>query len=520
MYSFVRNTLVGACLSGSALARAQAAEPDAEPTRPNPPGDPAAANGAEIERTTTSEAVDGADEKPAWSVAVSGYFRAPIMFGVSRRPDPGSAGGERKLQLTYAPNRVLDADYNSFAYTRLPEADWAELFVTARRPHVEATIALMGRWYNWAGYEDGAAGWLPSQAWLHLDTDFSLGGLRPHVDLKGGVFWQRWGNFDKYDTYMFGRFHQAGLALELQVPLGSDTEIRLTEGFGTNRNGAPGVGTGLTLLHYSHLGLRYDELVNIGLYHNVSWTRDPTLFVPGAEPAASDLVPSGPAGAPGGGPYDEAKAARMHVLGADLDLRLPLLGHVWLAASRITLTNGWALPGIVEVLHSPGGSGIATNYLGFGEAGSTGSGSLGSLALLYEASLAGLLGQPRGTLPDLKWSVFGMLAHARRELAPDAVIPRTLTQSKWGSDFTVAVWPWLALLLRYDTVDLDADADGRSFRALTPRVIFTSHAIATESLWLQYSRYFYDDVHLETDPGQPYPNPDRHVVKVQANVSF
>jgi hypothetical protein len=347
-----------------------------------------------------------------------------------------------------------------------------------------------------------------------------LGGYTPHVELKGGVFWQRWGTFEKYDTYLFGRFHQAGAALELQLPLGG-AEARLVGGVGTNRNGAPGVATGLTLLHYAHAGLKYGKVLDVGLYHNSSWTRDPTLFLPPVTVPATPLPAPGPEGEPGGGPYSDAREAHMDVYGADVHLRLPRVGHAWVAVSRIGVENGWALPGIVEVMHSPGGSGLANNYLGYGELGSTGSGTLTNLAVWYESSLRELRGQSASTLPNLALNAFGMLTHVRRDLLPEATIADRVTQLKWGSDLTLKMLPWLAAMLRYDSVDLDADADGRAFRVLTPRVIFTSHVMSTESIWLQYSRYFYDDdVLLETSASQPYPNPDRHVVKLQANLSF
>jgi hypothetical protein len=497
-------------------------------------GERALAEDARTERTVESageqkksdaggEAEASAEEapKPSWDVSFSGYFRAPIMLGVSRRPDPEQPDGPRHLQLTYAPNRLLDADYNSFGYTRLEESDWAEVYVTAKRPHVEATVAFMGGWYGWAGYANPDAGWLPAQAWVDLNTDVALGPLKPHVDLKGGVFWQRWGMFDKYDTYLFGRFHQAGAAVEAHLPFANGAEARLVEGFGTNRNGAADAGTGLTLMHYTHLGVRYAKRFDVGVYYNTSWTRDPTLFVAGDMMADSMEATVGPNGEPGGGDYADARAARMTVFGADVDLQLPRLGHGWVAASRIDVTNGWALPNIVEVMHSPGGLGVAQNYLAWGEAGSTGSGEVTNLAVLYESSLRGLAAEPEGSLPDLGLSVFGMLAHARRDLLPDAVLADDLSQLKWGTDLTLKLYPWLAFMLRYDSVDLDTARSGQAFRVITPRVTFTSHALATENIWLQYSRYFYDDdVALPTSPSQPYPNPDKHVVKLQANLTF
>jgi hypothetical protein len=341
------------------------------------------------------------------------------------------------------------------------------------------------------------------------------------VNFKGGVFWQRWGMFEKYDTYLFGRFHQAGGALEVQLPLAGGIEARLVEGFGTNRNGLPDVGTGLTLLHYTHLGLKLGKWLDAGLYHNASWTRDPALFVaPTTAPVSPPIIP-GPSGEPGGGPYPAAREANMTVYGADVHLRVPHAGHVWLAASRIDVTNGWALPAIVEVMHSPGAAGIARNYLGYGDEGGTGSGTLTNLGWLYENSLRGLHGEAVGATPDLVLDLFGMLARVERELAPEATVPDAVTELKWGSDLTLKLLPWLAIMLRYDAVDREVDAEGGAFRALTPRLTFTSHALATESIWLQYSRYFYDDdVVLPTSASQPYPNPDRNVVKLQANLSF
>jgi hypothetical protein len=511
----VRTSLLVSC-TWTASAFAEEPSPPSDASTVTPPETPPEA----LESTASRADDDAAPSKPKWDVELSGYFRAPIMIGASERPSPGG-DGRRHLQLSYGPNRVADGNYSSFAYTRLQEGDWTELYATAKRPHVAATIAFMGYWYAWAGYENPTATWFPAQAWVDLDGDLELGALTPHVNLKGGVFWQRWGMFEKYDTYLFGRFHQAGAALELRLPTASGAEARLVEGFGTNRNGALGVATGLTLLHYTHVGFRYRKLLDLGAYYNVSWARDPSVFLAPSMAPTTPLPAPGPDGEPGGGPYAEARDATMNVYGADLDLRLPLVGHVWLAASRINVTNGWALPGIVEVMHSPGAAGIANNYLGYGEVGSTGSGGLSNVAVLYESSLRALSGDPDGSTPDLGLSAFGMLVHARRDLLPGATIARDLTQLKWGSDLTLKLLPWLALMLRYDSVDLDASTDGRAFRAVTPRVTFTSHALSTESVWLQYSRYFYDsDVVLETSANQPYPNPDRNVIKLQANLSF
>lgn len=501
------------------------AAPEPPSTEPEPPHADVAAKKSENTESKQPEEPEqpaAPSSEQGWDVSLSGYFRAPIMLGLSNRPDPSGASTAKHWQVTHAPNRLLDANYNAFSYTRLQEGDWAEVYVTAKRPHIAATVALMGYWYTWAGYENPSAGWLPAQAWVELDSDVGTGALQPHVKLQAGVFWQRWGMFEKYDTYMFGRFHQAGAALEAGLPIaGTDAELRLVEGFGTNRNGGPGIGTGLTLLHYTHVGVRVGKVVDAGLYYNSSWTADPSLFVgAGTAPEEEGAVAPGPNGEPGGGSFVQARDAQVDVLGADLHLRVPHAGHGWLAASRIHVENGWALPSIVEVLHSPGGLGLANNYLAYGDVGSSGSGSLFSIGALYENSLQAVIGAPEGSWPDLAFSAFAMMVNTRRDLSPETQVSRALDQLKWGSDLTLKVVPWLAFMLRYDSVDLDANAPDHAFRIITPRVTFTSHILSTESIWLQYSRYFYEDLALETSPTQPYVRPDQHVIKLQANLSF
>jgi hypothetical protein len=446
-------------------------------------------------------------EESGWQTSLSGYFRAPLMFGISRRQEPGGTAEQRSTQVVYAPNRLVDADYSSFGYTRLQESDWAEVYVTAKKDHVSATVAFMGYWYTWAGYEQGDAAYVPAQGWVTLDGDFRLGSLEPHVELKGGVFWQRWGMFEKYDTYLFGRFHQVGGALELGVGLTPDWSLTLTGGVGGNRNGSPDDGTGLTLMQYAHAGLKFRKNAELGAYYSGTWTRDPTLFT-GDEPA-------------GGGSYIEAKDAGMSVVGADVKLEQAPLGKLWAAFSYIGVENGWALPEIVEVMHSPGAAGIAENYLGYGQPGSSGSGHLYNVAAEYDLSLNTLRGASDDKLPNLAWTLFGMLADSHRDLSAEATIPGRLTQLKWGTDLTLTTLPWCAFVLRYDQVHLDLDESDSAFRVLTPRIVFFSHVLSTESIWIQYSRYIYgDEVTLPVSETQLYPAPDKNVVKLQANMSF
>ena len=92
-------------------------------------------------------------------------------------------------------------------------------------------------------------------------------------------------------------------------------------------------------------------------------------------------------------------------------------------------------------------------------------------------------------------------------------------------------------MLRYDIVNLDLDLPAYVFSAIMSRVVFSTHLLSSESIYLQYSRYRYGD-HMVLDgnwpwnaplvagsdilQGGPYSGqkPDMDVIKVQANVSL
>lgn len=462
-----------------------------------------------------------------------------MILGLSSRLDPPNTGGEKSAQVVFGPNRLVDAGYYSFGFTRLNEGDWAEIYLTEKRKHVAATVAFMGWWYQDAGNGQPFANQMPAQGFITLDSDVDLGAIKPHVELKMGIFWKKYGNIDKYDTYLFGRTHIMGEYLSIDLPAGSDLNFQIVDGFGTARdgffktnivsvpvdtnndgttdvNGLAQTGdnlsnfssaTGLTLVHYLHLGANYKKMLSVGLNYNDSWTKDPTLFT-GSDAAS---VAKGSLG-----DYAKAKEADMTLLGADVDVTLPVAGHLWLAFSYIDITNGWALAQGVEVMHSPGGQGIAKNYMG-----SNGSGSMLNFAFLYENSLSVLQGKSRGAiLPDVTFNLFGMMASASRDLEATDSIEKKLLQFKWGADAKVDFLSWLAFMLRYDWVNVDMDQSGCVFGVLTPRVILSSHFLSNETIYLQYSRYFYGDKMTLASGTYAGSVPDANVIKMQATIGW
>jgi len=479
--------------------------------------------------------------RAGWHTDFNGYFRAPMALGISSRPNPDDPNGPSNTQWSYAPNRVMDWSYYSFAYTRLQEQDWAEVTFHVKRAHVDAALGWNGYWLSATGYRNADAAGVPGFAWLRLDTDFKIAGVTPNIALQMGAWWPGFGYFEKYDTFTLGRFRQIGEQLKLTVPLGPDLTATLVEGFGTGRDGSysPIVAqnsplyaskTGVDLLAYANLQITYKKLAEIGLHYNYEWTRDPRL--------TADAAPES------GKAYTDASQAHLSVVGAEVNLSAPYLGRLWISPSYISVKNGWALAGLggTEVLHSQNGLGIATNYLAFTNSpdDSTGTGSMVNLGFLYENTLSNILGGVSGSgTPDVKLSIFGLLASASLDLpAGSQITQNKIRQFKYGLDVTLQARNWLALILRGDTVNYDLDHPAYIFSAITSRLVFSSHFLSGESIYVQYSRYIYGDKMVlagqwpwgtplvaGTDVIQNYgpyfgEKPDANVVKLQATIAF
>ncbi len=472
-----------------------------------------------------------------WETGVTGYFRAPLTIGFSKRPGPDDMNGPARRQLSYGPNRVVDSNYYSFAYTRLQEQDWMEVAIYARKKHVEGAVGWMGYWYQGMGFRNPDAGWMPGIARLTLDTDIELGSIKPNVALTGGAWWPRFGYHTKYDTYTLGLFRHLGEQVRLTIPFTSELTLTLTQGFGTGRDGsynyqigeAPkiyGAETGLNLVHYEHLRIAYREWVDVGLHFNKQWTRDPNLY-------PQEF---------GEKTYSAVRKSGLSVIGGEASVSIPRAGRLWVSPSYLRVKNGWALAeNGIEVMHGLGGAGIATNYMGFGGSvvHSTGTGKMLNLGFLYENTLSGILGKARGSMiPDLTVSGFGLMALATLDLPTGSLVTQDeIKQFKWGADAEVHLQEWLGLMVRYDSVNYDLDNPGYIFSAITARLNFSSHFLSGERIYLQYSRYFYGDnmtiagkwpwgqplvAGSDIIQGGPYTDwkPDADVVKIQAEIAF
>jgi len=471
-----------------------------------------------------------------------------MALGISSRQNPDTSmpadpvtgapavkfSGPSNTQVSYGPNRTVDANYYSFAYTRLQEQDWAEFFIHAKKKHVDAAVGWMGYWFSAVGFRNYDSAWAPGLAYVALDTDFKAADVTPNIAFTMGAFWPKFGYFEKYDTFTLGRFRQLGEQLRLSVPVNPDLTVVATHGFGTNRDGsfnpgAPafyGATTGLDLLTYANLEVIYKNYLDASIHYNTEWTADPNLF--------PDTTPQPKS-------YTAASQAHLTVLGAEATVRLPQLGRLWISPSLLSIRNGWALANAgTEVMHSLGGAGIAGNYFGFTNdpATSSGSGSMLNLGFMYENSLSGIQGMAPGGLPDVTVSVFGLLADASINIPQGSSFPQSsIKQFKWGADATLQYLTWLGFMARFDSVNYDLDHAGYLFISGTVRAIVQSHFLSSERIYIQYSRYKYGD---KMTLGGTWPwgaplipgsqvlqqgayvglTPDENVVKLQADIAF
>ncbi len=523
--------------SDKATAESPEAGQEAIPaTAPVPPSPPAPVSDRKVEAKVEAPP-EGVIE--GWKTEIHGYFRAPMTLSISSRANPDQPDGPPHLQLSYGPNRVMDWSYYSFAYTGLQEQDWAEFFVHEKRKHAEAVIGWIGYWYGAAGYRNPDASWWPGMAYVTLDSDFEAGGIKPSVALTMGSFWPQFGYVEKYDTFTLGRFRMLGEQATLTLPLTEDLKVKVFQGFGTNRDGAYNFTlqntnplyagtTGVDLIVFGHVQVSYKNLVDLGLHYNYTFTRDPNL-------TADNSATSGKA-------YSDAANAHLSVAGAELNLHIPHAGRLWLSPSYISVRNGWALGGAggTEVMHSQNGYGIAQNYMALTNSpqDSTGTGSMMNLGFLYVLALSDVL--PSSGLPEMKLSLFGLVAKVKFDLLPQhtsLITFNELTQVKVGLDYSIIPKHWFSLMVRADQVNYDQDHGGYVFADFTGRLSLFSHYLSGECIYLQYSHYIYGDKMVlagtwpwntplvaGTDVVQAYgysgKKPDEDVIKLQAQVRF
>jgi hypothetical protein len=406
-----------------------------------------------LEKTATPDHGPGLDAAGV-RFELHGYARMPLAAqGTPREPF------------------LVDNDYylSGFAYTRLYEPDWSELFFSASKGNYKAEFGIFASLYS-----DYASPELENQLGI-AQASVTAKHFLDHdpLTVQLGVFWDRFGHLEPYDTYVFGRTHQGGLKVAYELPGGG----RVQSGLGLHQ---------AQLRQNQGLAGTYPVGdVDVGAYVLRTWTRDVRQLSP-------------------------IQDGTMWVAGVDARAELPgEHGDAYVALAYYDMTKVLYLAPALEVMHSTGGRGMTENFLGL-ESSNDGTGRMYTLAADVPARVTDKIGV----------RAFGMATWVRSDQVDEmdpAVNRDRRMYLKWGVEPSYRIHRGVTLAARFDRVILDLYDAENSFRVLSPKIAFPLEAWG--ELAFQYSHYWYGDkVHLR--PGQVplVTDPDTDVFKLQAQV--
>ena len=413
-----------------------------------------------------------------WTLDFNGYARLPLMIS-------GGITGDRRPYL------IDDQYFNSgFAYTRVSEREWVELFVSASKGNTRIVAGLFtSELSDWA--QDALPKGQKGIATAFLDHRWEpMSKLT--IDARVGVFWERLGYIEAYDTYLIGRTHIGGGRLSIKAW----DHAYLRVGYGAHK-GDPTNRRGFTPMHWAVAGAQWRWLDVAAYYVHTSTADDE--YVGELQEVLS------------------REEAFVKVWGGDVYARIPYVGQLALGVAYVDAENADFLGDAHELLHTSGGGPTfgLSRYLGKPATGEI-------LATHFEFAwrlreslrpfgdrIAGIIG-----LSELK--VFGMSAHVvtdNQNTNPTENYHDRMWL-KWGSEFTyrpLSIAPGWFAGFRFDRVILDSDYDSLSFRVISPRVGFSP--IPNFDIFASYAFYEYgDNIKLQSD-GLFADNPNTYVGK-------
>jgi hypothetical protein len=450
----MRAQLAIAVMGTTAVARADGQEPVVAAIDPPSTTDSLAATSAP------------ADQAPVPGVAVGdvrfelhGYARMPLSTQGTREP------------------YLVDNDYylSGFGYTRLYEPDWSELRFSARKGNYKAEFGMFASLYS--DYAQASVANQLGVAQASVTAEHFLD--HDPLTVQVGVFWDRFGYLEPYDTYIYGRTHQGGAKVAYALPGGG----RVQAGLGFHQ---ADLQQNLGLTPIAHLAGVYPlGPLELGAYALRTWTRDKRQLSP-------------------------IQDGTMYVAGLDAKLRLPRdRGTAYLAFGYYHMDKVLYLAPALEVMSSTGGRGLTENFLGL-DSSDDGTGHMYTLATDVTTKI------------DAHAAVrtFGMATWVRSPQVDEMDALHNKDRRlyvKWGVEPSYLVLPKLRVSARFDRVILDVYDAENSFRVLSPKIAFPLDGWG--ELFFQYSHYWYGDK-VQLRPGQvPLETmPDANVVKLQAQV--
>ncbi|HEX2674524.1 MAG TPA: hypothetical protein VHM25_26795, partial [Polyangiaceae bacterium] len=437
---------------------------------------------------------------------------------------------------------IPDDQYLSWQSSPHNKTDWAELFLSYGNAFAKGTVSIQGYNFAEAAYSNPVTQFGIAQGYVDLTPDMGYENMR--LALRVGAFSNKYGSAGKYDageydTYMFGRVHNAGEALHVDFDLDENNSFWAEQGVGFRKPDPNQYNNSrFTMLHHEHIGFKHTEAMQFTAHYLSSWTQEEAR----SADSGVDVNGSGGSVAPYTIPRSAATSiagvpdGKMWVAGVDARFDLAAFGYFYAAYSHVGLDNALTVGRAIEVIHASGGGefglGVVDNYLGpscvstqygsdpslHGKAYyprptapaadgsyalsdfdgarkcSMGNGKVDTLLAQYEFSLTNFLQQSQGGQKfwgdgqDLYLKLYGMYNKVHSDYAPNDGI----TKLKFGADLSGSILPWLSAGVRFDRLQPNNKVPEQSFAILSPRLVFKSNWNTHETITLQYSRYMYN----------------------------
>ncbi|HKO48177.1 MAG TPA: hypothetical protein VJV79_10665, partial [Polyangiaceae bacterium] len=478
----------------TAISQPNVAEP--------PPAAPTVKAATTSQQTTVSgPAVVAADN--SWKFEYHGYIRAPMRVGVGRRDNPGPGQSSTTLHSPVIP----DDQYLSWQSSPHNKTDWAELYLSYGNAFAKGTVSIQGYNFAEAAFNNPTTQLGIAQGYVDLTPDMGYENMR--LALRVGAFSNKYGSAGKYDageydTYMFGRTHNAGEALHAEFDLDENNTFWVEQGVGFRKPDPNHFNNSrFTMLHHEHIGFNHTEAMKFSAHYLSSWTQeeersaDPGVGV--TQGGASEQEYTIPRSASTS--LTNVPDGKMWVAGVDARFDLSAFGYFYAAYSHVGLNNAVTVARAIEVIHSSGGGefglGVVDNYLGpscvnsqpynnplktgdhgaayypkpagdfdSGRPCSMGNGSVDTLLAQYEFSLTNFLQQSSGGQKfwgdgkDLYLKLYGMYNKVHSDYAPND----GNTKLKFGADLSTSILPWLSAGLRFDRLQPNSKVPEQSFQ--------------------------------------------------------
>jgi len=462
---------------------------------PSAPAKPVPVPSSQASVTTVSgPPVVAKDE--GWKFEFHGYLRAPMMVGLGHRDNPGPG----QSPTTFHSPIIPDGQYLSWQSTPHNKSDWAELYLSIGNSFARGTVSLQGYNFYQGSFSDAVKQLGVSDGYVDITPDLGYENLR--LSLRAGAFSNKYGSAGRYDageydTYVFGRVHNAGGALHVDFDIDERNALWFEYGLGAKKpDPSQFNNTRFTMLQHLHAGFNRGKDMQFSAHYLSSWTQEEERNM-STDGTSVTNVPDG----------------KMWVAGLDARFELGAFGYLYGAYSHVGLKDALTVGRAIEVIHASGGGefglGVVDNYLGLscvgpgaantpyykmGQACSKGNGAVDTLLAQYEFSLTNFLQQSSGGQrfwgdgPDLTMKLYGMYNKVKSDVAANDGIHKL----KYGADLAWSPLSWLTAGVRFDRLQPNSRIPEQSFAILSPRLVFKSKFVTREAITLQYSRYFYN----------------------------